>query len=311
MNVTSAVASEVATHSFYFNMPSTVKIVTIVFENCSNSPLIYFACNVPAGMDANSAVLSSQTGNVGFSIDSADTTANKIVLTRPSAPGVAIPNTYIFDNITNPSTPGENEYIRIASYASTDGSGPRVDLGATAYSIVSKFEIGAYVPPFLKFCVGVTVAPDCSSQTGDSLDLGILTSNAARAGQTQFSTATNDPNGYVIFALGTTMTSGNNTIPSIGSLAASFPGNGQFGINLRANLIPAVGQDPIGIGTGTPTANYNVPNRFYYNSGDSITLSSLPSDYNRMTVSYIANIPSNQPVGLYSTTLTYVATVQF
>jgi hypothetical protein len=30
-----------------------------------------------------------------------------------------------------------------------------------------------------------------------------------------------------------------------------------------------------------------------------------------MTVSYLVNVPSNQPPGVYATTITYVATVQF
>jgi hypothetical protein len=311
IKVQSAVASDVTTHSFQLTLPTTNNVGSIVFEYCSNSPLVYFSCTAPTGFDINSAVLASQSGNVGFSLDNADTTNNKIVLTRPVAPGLTVPSGYVFNNVTNPSTPGQTVFIRIATYASTDGSGSQIDLGAVAFSVTSQFEIGAYVPPFLKLCVGITVSPDCTSQIGDSLDLGVLSSNAVRSGQSQFSTATNDPNGYVIFALGTTMTSGNNTIPSLNNLAASFPGTGQFGINLRANLIPAVGQDPIGIGTGSPTPNYNVPNHYIFNSGDSITTSNLPSDYNRMTVSYITNVPSKQPPGIYSTTVTYVAVVQF
>jgi hypothetical protein len=123
--------------------------------------------------------------------------------------------------------------------------------------------------------------------------------------------ATNDITGYVVFVLGPTLTSGSNIIPALPSPAASFPGTGQFGINLRANLIPPVGQDPVGIGTGVPAANYNIPNRFTYNDGDSITTSTLPSDYNRMTVSYLVNVPKKQPAGIYSSTFTYVATVEF
>ncbi|MBX4197577.1 hypothetical protein KW801_03435 [Candidatus Saccharibacteria bacterium] len=147
--------------------------------------------------------------------------------------------------------------------------------------------------------------------SGDSIDLGTLSSSQARFGQSQFATATNDPNGYIIFADGTTMTSGNHIIPSLSNPTPSFPGTGQFGINLRANLIPAVGQDPIGLGTAAPTANYDIPNRFLFVPGDSITTASLPSNYNRMTVSYLVNIPSQQTPGVYVTTVDYIATVQF
>jgi hypothetical protein len=107
------------------------------------------------------------------------------------------------------------------------------------------------------------------------------------------------------------MTSGNNIIPSLPLPTASLPGTGQFGINLRANLIPTVGQDPVGLGTGSPSANYDIPNRYTFNDGDNISSSALTSDYNRMTVSYLVNVPKGQAPGIYSTTMTYVATVQF
>jgi hypothetical protein len=301
----------VATHLFKFDQATSGNIGSITFEYCSNSPIRFDPCVAPAGLDVNSTNLVSQTGNTGFSIDGPDTTANTIVLTRAVSPGVIGPSSYFFDNITNPSTAGESVFVRIWTHTSTDGSGPQIDGGAVAFAVQNIFNVGAFVPPFLRICVGITVAPDCSSLVGDSLDLGELSSIRANAGTSQFATATNDPSGYVIYALGTTMTSGNNVIPSLGAPTASAPGSGQFGINLRANLAPAVGQEPVGLGTATPTVNYDIPNRFLFNSGDSITTADLPSNYNRMTVSYLVNIPKNQAGGIYSTTFTYVATVQF
>lgn len=309
--LSSTIASEVVSNTYHITPPSTSSIGSIVFEYCSNSPVLNFTCTAPAGLDVGSANLSGQSGNTGFSVDNTDTTANKLVITRPAAAGIVTPSTYIFNNVTNPSTAGQIVFVRITIHASTDGSGPYSDAGAVAFNVSAVFNIGAYVPPFLQLCVGITVAPDCTSQAGDFVDLGDLSINVARSGQSQFSTATNDPSGYVIYAIGTTLTSGNNIIPAPGSPAPSFPGTGQFGINLRSNLIPSTGQDPVGVGTGQPTPNYNIPNRYLFNSGDSITTASLPSNYNRMTVSYIANIPSKQAPGIYSTTFTYVATVQF
>lgn len=307
----SGVPSATADYLFKFTLPSTNTVGSIVFEYCADSPLIFDPCTPPAGLDVTAATLASQSGNTGFSIDSADSTANVIVLSRPPAAGNLTPNTYKFTGITNPSTPGQSVFVRMWTHAAADGSGPKQDGGASAFAVQSVFNVGAFVPPFVQICVGISVAPDCTSASGDSIDLGTLSASRASAGQSQFATATNDPNGYVVFSLGQTMTSGNNIIPSLSLPAASFPGTGQFGINLRANLIPTVGQDPVGLGTGLPAANYSIPNRFLFNDGDSITSSSLPSDYNRMTVSYVVNIPSNQAPGIYATTITYLATVQF
>jgi hypothetical protein len=304
--------SAVTSQDFKFRLPTTADFGSMVFEYCSDSPSFYSAtCAAPAGLDVTAAGLASQTGNIGFSIDNTDTTPNKLVLTRPAVPGNLLPDDYVFSNVTSPSTAGQTVYVKISTHAGTDGSGPTIDTGAVAFAVQNIFNVDAFVPPFLQMCVGVTVAPDCTSIVGDSVDLGILSSTAANKGQSQYAVATNDISGYVVFALGTTMTSGNNVIAALGSPAASFPGTGQYGINLRANLIPAVGQDPVGLGTGVPTANYDIPNRFVFNDGDSISSSPLPSNYNRMTVSYLVNIPKSQPAGIYSTTMTYVATVQF
>jgi hypothetical protein len=311
VTISSAVPSAVTTHTFRFSLPTTNDVGSIVLEYCDNSPIIYVGCGPPAGLDASAATLSSQSGNVGFSIDAADSTASKIVLSRPAIPGTLVPNTYVFDNITNPSAPGETTYVRLSTYASSDGSGPFIDKGAVAFAVQSIFTVGTYVPPFVRLCVGITVAPDCSSFLGDRVDLGILSSAHANAGQSQFAIGTNDPNGYNVYALGTTMTSGNNVIAAAANPVPSFPGTPQFGINLRANLLPPVGQDPVGLGTGVPTTNYNIPNRFVFNDGDTISSSPLSSDYNRMTVSYLVNVPKSQTPGVYATTVTYLGTVQF
>jgi hypothetical protein len=303
--------SAVTTQDIRFTLPSPDNVGSLTFQYCTNLPWIDYICTAPAGMDMTAATISSQSGNTGFSIDSADSTANKLILTRSDAPVVQVPNEFVFGNAANPSTPGTAVYIRISSQASADGSGPHIDTGAVAFAVQSIFDVNAYVPPFIRLCVGITVAPDCSSIVGDSLDLGVLSSSAANKGQSQYAVATNDTNGYNVFAAGTTMTSGNNIISALASPTASIPGTPQFGMNLRANLVPAVGQDPVGFGTGAPSANYNIPNRFMFNDGDNISSSSLPSDYNRMTVSYLVNVPKNQPPGIYSTTITYIATVQF
>jgi len=311
VTLSSNLPSATASHNISLEPDTTDSIGSLVFTYCSNTPVDFASCTAPPGLDVSGAVLASQSGNIGFSIDAADSTANKIVLSRPSSAGLIVLSHYNFDNIINPSTPGETVYIRLASFASSDGSGTFIDKGSVAFAVQPPFEVNTFVPPFLKLCVGLVVAPDCSSISGDSIDLGNLSSQHANSGQSQFATATNDPNGYTVFAVGNTMTSGNNTIQSLDLPTASFPGTPQFGINLRANLIPAVGQDPVGLGTGVPSANYNVPNRFTFVSGDNIASSPLTTNYNRMTVSYLVNVPAGQAPGVYATTVTYIATVQF
>ena len=107
------------------------------------------------------------------------------------------------------------------------------------------------------------------------------------------------------------MTSGNNTIAAINPASNSQVGSNQFGINLRANSLPAVGNDPEGTGTGTPQAGYSAPNQYKFQNGDNIASSPIPSDYNRLTVSYLVNVGSSQPPGVYATTVTYLGVADF
>lgn len=311
VKVSTAVVSATASHDFKFTYPSTSVVGSIVLQYCDNGALIAQSCNVPAGLDASGAILISQSGNTGFSIDTLNSTASKIVLTRAPAAGLSIPSTYNFNNIVNPSTPNATTYVRISTYPTTDGSGPNNDDGGVAFATVSPFQVGASVPPFLKLCVGIAVSNDCTSINGSILDLGVLTTSATKAGTSQFSAGTNSITGYNIYALGTTMTSGNNILPAINPAGFAKSGTSQFGFNLRANTAPGVGQDPQGSGTAVPAAGYNTPNVFKFQNGDIVASSNTPTNFSRMTSSYVVNINSAQPPGVYATTITYLAVAQF
>lgn len=309
--LSTATPSAVASHTFQITINSTSTIGSIVLEYCANSPLMIVSCIPPAGLSLSGAGLAQQTGNTGFTIDGADSTTSKLVLGRVALPTVPAPSTYGFTNIINPSTSNTTTYVRISTYSSSDGTGSYVDNGSVAFTTATNYVVGAFVPPFLSLCVGVTVTADCSRTSGDSLDLGVLSAQTTKYATSQFAASTNDVSGYDLFVLGPTMTSGNNIIPAKNSPFSSQLGASEFGINLRRNNRPVVGADPTGAGTAAPTSNYSTPDQFSFVQGSEIVKSSLPSDYNLMTVSYIVNVNGNQPPGLYSTTLTYLATAQF
>jgi hypothetical protein len=311
VTISTATPSAISTHTFNMTYATVASIGSVMFQYCSNSPKISDTCTAPAGLSVSGAVLSGQSGNTGFSIDAADSNANTLIITRVASLAAAIPSTYSFSNITNPSVNNQTTYVRITTYASVDGSGSYTDSGAVAFSTESTYLIGAYVPPFLSLCVGVTVTSDCSQATGSSLDFGIMTPSQTGALTSQMAAATNDFTGYDLFVDGTTMTSGNNTLP-----AKSFPstarlGVSEFGLNLTSNTSPSVGQNPTGSGTATITAAYDVPNLFTFIPGDELAYSDTSTNYNKMTVSYIEDVSSSQAPGLYSTTLTYIASAQF
>lgn len=302
--------SAVTTHTYGFQTVTAGLIGSIEFEYCSNSPFVGLSCTVPAGLDVSAAVLSTQIGITGFIVDPL-TTANRIVLSRaPTVQPITTAN-YIFSAITNPSTLAQTTFVRISTYASNDATGPRTDLGSVAFSTSGSVTTQGFVPPYLIFCVGVTVAIDCSSTTGNYINLGILRPTQASTGTSQMSTYTNDYTGYVLTMLGNTMTSGTNVIPALSTPTLSAPGNSQFGINLRDNSSPDTGIDPVGPGTGAPATDYDIPDSFTFNNGDIVATSPFSTEANVMTVTYMVNVAGAQPPGVYVTTITYIATVQF
>lgn len=309
VTIGSSVASDVTIHSFQFTVPTAGVLGSIQFEYCTNTPFVGTTCTAPAGLNVATATIQSQIGITGFSV-SGSSTANNLILTRVA--GVVVPQavTYVLANITNPSATQQTVYVRLSTYTTTDATGATTDEGAVVFSTARQIGATAFVPPYLTFCVGITVSGDCSLALGDKVSLGELSSTATKTGTSQMSAATNDVAGYVLYLSGPTLTSGNIVVDPIGAATASAIGSSQFGINLRANTSPSVGQNPFGPGTGSPSANYNSPNLFSYNNGV-IASSPNSTDYTIFTVSYIVNIPVGQDPGIYTTTATYIATANF
>ncbi len=293
-----------------FTYPTSFVIGSIRVRFCSDSALLDVSCTAPNGFDASSATLDSQAGFVGYGIVPGSP-ANEIVMTiPPSAVAASTVGTYEFGNITNPANPGPM-YARVYLYPTSDGGGPYTDAGGLALYFLSSLAVNAEVPPYLIFCVGESItAFNCGSATEPFSDVGVLSPLLTSAAQSQLVVATNALNGYTMWALGGTMTSGNNTLPAM-SGGLSQKGISQFGINLRANTAPVIGQDVVGPGVATVMPGYDQQNQFRYHSGDAIATASAPDDFRKYTVSYIINVATTQPGGVYATTITYVALANF
>ncbi len=310
VSISTAIPGAVSQHSFGSTIPSTAVIGSIIFEYCSNSPLNENPCTPPVGLDVLGALLTSQSGNVGFTINLSASSANQLVLTRLPSPGLTTFSTYVFDNIINPSD-SASIYVRVRTYSSTDATGLFNDYGSVAFATVESLNVDAFVPPHLTFCSGITVALNCTAANGFYIDLNELKRSTPNTGTSQYSGSSNDPGGYSVKILGNTMTAGNNTIPALINPSPSLPGTSQFGVNLRANTNPSVGEEAVGPGTAAPSPNYNVPNNFMFQSGSNLSSSSLSTEFNLFTISYLVNVSANQEPGIYSATLTFMATAAF
>lgn len=308
----SSFPSENTTHEYEFTTVDANFVGSVVFQYCSNSPLFTEPCTPPAGLDVSGASIDVQSGLSGFSVSGVSTNTN-LVITRAPAAAVPVTANFVFGNIINPSTPNEVNYVRVYVYNGPDGTGTALDQGAVVYVVDDRYDITAYVPPYLTFCVGVTVALNCSNTTGFLADFGEFSELTTSTSTSQFSAATNDPDGYNVFINGQTMTSGANIIPGLTSQGPSQIGVSQFGLNLRANSVPSVGSNPESgpVSNGTPALNYNSPNLFRFVNGDRIAGSPVSTGFNRYTASYIVNVSENQNPGVYAATLTYTAIASF
>ncbi|MBC7546603.1 hypothetical protein H7171_02540 [Candidatus Saccharibacteria bacterium] len=288
--------------------PGTLGSIQLKF--CSNSPFYDDPCTAPSGFSASAATLTSQSGNTGFTIGTTSD-VNTIVLSRiPVANSLAISN-YVFDGLTNPDTQG-SYYVRVQTFASNDASGAFSDAGGIAFSINDALNVSSRVPPYLSFCSGADITGyNCLNATGSYVNFGELSSTRTSAGTTKLLAATNAEQGYVIAIGGTTLTSGNQEVTALTAGDASRPGVSQFGINLRANVAPRIGNDPDGQGIGAPVNGYGIADKYKFANGDVIASSTVPDYPRQYTVSYIVNVPKGQAPGVYVSTITYICLAKF
>lgn len=307
LSIATSKGGALTSHKFSFIFPVSVNIGSISFQYCTD-PIDVIACVNPNGSDVSGAILAAQSGETGFAVVSGGT--NQITLGRaPSVTGAGL-NSYTFNNVTNPSDVGPF-FVRISAYASSDGSGPLLSFSSVAGAITIGINVTTEVPDILYFCAAVSLpTTDCTDAQGYFIDLGALSSSVPRFGTSQFLVGTNAANGYNVTANGPTMTSGTDVITSLPAPTPNSAGSPQFGMNLRANLSPLLGADPTA-GTGSPSPNYNIPNRYTYNDGDVIASDSGRALIELYTVSYIVNVKATQPAGVYNTTITYVCTAGF
>jgi hypothetical protein len=320
----------VVKHLFTFTLPAVgnPNIGSIEFQYCTTAS---GSCTMPTGLVTTSATLTNQTGATGFSI--VNTTNGVPYITR-SAASISAGTTvsYQFSLVTNPTTTNQTFYVRLSTFASTDTTGSAIDTGTVAASTATQITLTGTMPESLIFCTGGTITltsgiPDCSTASSGSISFNQLFSPADTATATnQMAASTNADNGYSITYAGATLTSGSNTVTAMSSATTGVRGTRQFGLNLVANTLttsnPAVGSNlnPASNASnfkGKVAAGYNTPDTFKFTtSGDTVAQSDDggtpgPTDVQLYTVSYMANVSGGQPIGTYTTTLTYVCTATF
>lgn len=296
------------TVAFRYMSPQVVGSVDMLF--CVD-PIPYHPCVPPPGLDASGAVLSDQSGETGYSILSK--TPNHIILTRPPTMIGTGGSSYKFENITNPTDTNQSYSIRLRSHMTTDATGPQVDFGSVKAQVTNGITLETQVPPMLIFCLAGEVTENCHS-TNDNYytDMGLLDPGKTLTAQSQIAVGTNASGGFAITANGAPPSAGVNVIDSPTTPTESIPGSNQFGINLVENTAPEVGDDPEGDwANAVPSPDYSIPDRYKFVSGDVVAYSPNVSLMKKFTISYIVNSRQDLRPGVYSTTITYIASGRF
>jgi len=321
-------AGVVTTYSYSFKPGTSGNIGSIEFQIC-DSPIATDPCvntgdSSGASFTSNSASIQSQSGISGFSAGAGTPpapTTNTFWITNATPQNIASSTTVTvtFQNVLNPSTANASYYGRITTFSAANGTG-QVDYGAEAVSTANQVTVSGTMPESLVFCVG-TSGSNCTNIVGSSVDLGIFSPSSTNTGTSVMSASTNASSGYVITINGTTMTSGSNTIAAMGTQTINSGacavsctptiGTPQFGSNVEANTVPAVGSAPSGSGTAAGFGGYATANSFRFFNGDSVASVGVPSNANLFTNSYIVNVAGSQAAGLYTSTMTYICTATF
>jgi len=296
------------TLSFRYMSPTPVGSVDLRF--CTD-PIPYHPCDAPAGLDVSSAALSDQVGETGFSISTQ--TTNRIVMSRTNTSMSAMGSSYKFVNIRNPTDTNQAFSIRMTTHSSQDATGFQVDFGSVRAQVTDAIEITTQVPPMLIFCVAEEVVDNCGG-TNDNYytDMGDLNDKTTLTAQSQMAVGTNASGGFAITANGYPLSAGSSVLASPEQPTESRLGENQFGINLVENTVPSVGKDPEGQwANAVAAADYAIANKYKYVPGDVVAFSPNVSLMKKFTVSYIINSREDLRAGVYTTTITYMASGRF
>jgi len=296
------------TVGFRYMSPQPVGSIDMLF--CID-PIPHHECISPPGLDVSNAALSEQIGESDFFLSSKST--NRLVLSRVTSPVSSNASSYKFDNIINPTDTAQSFSIRLKSHATTDATGAQIDFGSVKAQITDSIFIETQVPPMLIFCLAQEVDDNCNG-TNDTFytDMGTLDAKTTLTAQSQMAVGTNASRGFAITVNGTPLSAATNVIESSPVPTASTPGRNQFGINLVENFDPAIGSDPEGEwANAIASPNYSIPNMYTYVPGDVIAYSPNVSLMKKFTVSYIVNASPSLRAGVYSTTLTFIASGRF
>jgi hypothetical protein len=302
------------TWTFSFQPAATTALNGMTFQVC-DSPS--GTCNIPGGWTNAGSAFSSLTYNgsnqTGWALDNAAGFLR--IKNNLSTQATASPIVATFNSVTNPNTTNASFYVRINTYTGDDYTGA-LDAGVVAASTSQQITLTGTMDESLVFCVGTSITgQNCGTISGNSINFGTFSPTVTSAATSVMAASSNSSSGYVITVNGSSLTcgacAGTPSIAALASQTASATNTGQFGLNLKDNLTPNVGAEVSGTGVAAATTNYSTANQYRFGTGEPVASAAGATNANTFTVSYIVNVPGNQPAGVYATALTYIATATY
>jgi hypothetical protein len=335
------------TYKVRFTAGTTATVKSIVVDFCSNSPIISDSCTAPTGFSVGASPSVTLVGGITATWTAASANTNR-TLTLTKAAGDALTSgvtdvEFDLTGVTNPSTTNTSFYARILTYPNDSGAnsaatytatsvGNATDAGGIAMSTAELINITAKVQERLVFCVYTTGAGNnCSGKSDSAVTLGDTNGVLDPTGpyvdkSAKYSITTNASGGAIVRVKGATLTSGGNSITEIGDTAASSAlGTEQFGFcNYQSagsgmtftyttyaggsncsSTTQTAGTGSTG-GVGTATFGFDATDTAS-TYGDPIATKPA-GDYSTAILAFVGNIANTTEAGIYSTTLTFIAT---
>lgn len=155
--------------------------------------------------------------------------------------------------------------------------------------------------------------------TPANIDLGLLNTSTTSTGTSTFAVRSYLSSTYVVVLMSQPPTSeGGSVLDAMAQAGAPVAGTEQFGINLSTNTLPVnFGANPSpfpgsDFAYGEAAPGYDTANQFKFNTTD-IIARSITSGWGRTdyTVSYVANMSTITPAGLYTYVQNIVVTATF
>ena len=191
-------------------------------------------------------VLGAQIGVSGFTIVGGG--ANKIILGRAASSETNQAMSFELQNIGNPTTANHTYFGRIYTYSSNNGSGFSIDDGGVTFATANQVQINTEVPPYIQFCIAQVIAGlDCSAAAGYLVDLGELSRLQPKLAKRKCCLQQTQLMGRVSRLLVQPCSRVIMPFRHLQCLQVKHQEPPQFGMNLRNNTNPNVGDDPVGL----------------------------------------------------------------